>query len=578
MPHLTRQSSIKDLLSRKFFFILAAILAVVFISFSPALFNEFINWDDQEHVTDNLSIRSLDGEHIKTMFTSMVNRIYIPLSTLSFALEYHFFGLNAFVVHLNNLLLHMAVTGLIFILALRMGLNIWAAGFGALLFGIHPMRVESVAWATERKDVLYAFFYLLAMHAYWTYLDKRSKLAFALTILCGLLSMLAKPMALSLPFILWILDWMKGRTLTLEVIVEKIPHFLYIVPLAWLTYALMIPAPPYPPLDGLLTWLWCGAFYIWKFLFPLELFPLYARPEPVSLLNPVYPAAILTWILCFLVWFRFRRQRWLTFAWLFYGCSIFFLFRTNNLHFNSVGDRFMYLPGLGFCLLAGFLIHQGMLRLQNTSRPLKLAAVLGLMILFAGLSIKTFLQCHVWRNSLSVFNAMISTPMADGQLSAFQSFLSRIYLNRGTSLLALGRSEDAIKDYDMILQLNPDNHEAYNNRAIVRINHKQYDLALEDLNRALEINPNFIHVYGNMGFVYMGQEKYELAIETYTKGLQVNDSSAALYFYRSQAYARLNRFEEAIRDADKAKELGYQNGDDYFNSLKSYVDSLKDHP
>ncbi|PIW59188.1 MAG: hypothetical protein COW13_04720, partial [Candidatus Omnitrophica bacterium CG12_big_fil_rev_8_21_14_0_65_50_5] len=150
--------------------ILFFVLTVTFISMSSALFNGFTNWDDRVHVLENSQIRSLDWGNIKTIFTSKVIQGYIPLTILSFAIE-HNFSRHPFVFHLDNLLLHVIVAALIFWLGLRFGLDAWAAGLAALLFGVHPMHVEAVAWVSARKDVLYAVFYLLAVHSHLTYIE-----------------------------------------------------------------------------------------------------------------------------------------------------------------------------------------------------------------------------------------------------------------------------------------------------------------------------------------------------------------------------------------------------------------------
>ncbi len=146
-------------LKKRFIWIcLALILAVVAVVYLPSLDNSFVNWDDDVHLLNNLSVRSLSFDNLKAIFTEKVNGTYIPLTTLSFAIEYHFFGYDPFVYHLTNLVLHLLVICLVYFFALRLGLSLIGAGISALIFGLHPMHVESVAWVTERKDVLYAFF------------------------------------------------------------------------------------------------------------------------------------------------------------------------------------------------------------------------------------------------------------------------------------------------------------------------------------------------------------------------------------------------------------------------------------
>ncbi len=140
--------------------VISALLILTFLIYAQVLGHEFVNWDDNTHITENLQVRSLSSDNITRIFTSTIHKTYIPLTILSFAVEYKLVGLNPFLYHLNNLLLHLLVVFLIFRFAMVLGLKPIGAVTAAFIFGLHPMHVESVAWATERKDVLYSVFYL----------------------------------------------------------------------------------------------------------------------------------------------------------------------------------------------------------------------------------------------------------------------------------------------------------------------------------------------------------------------------------------------------------------------------------
>lgn len=227
--------------------VVAGIVALVILAYSPSLKNQFVNWDDDAHLLANPFVHPVN---VRDIFTTTVNGIYIPLTSLSFALEYHFFKANPFIYHLDNLLLHLAVTVMVFLFCLRCGLSVLAAGLAALIFGLHPAHVESVAWVTEHKDVLYAFFYILALLCYLRYLRVRKEApgyrrgwAFGLTLIFGFLSVLAKPMALSLPLVLFVLDWFFKRELTIRSCMEKMYCGLAIIPVAWITYVSQMRTP-----------------------------------------------------------------------------------------------------------------------------------------------------------------------------------------------------------------------------------------------------------------------------------------------------------------------------------------------
>ena len=268
------------------------IAGIVFAAFSPALKNDFVFWDDDVQLYENITVRSLDSEHIWDIFKSTVNKIYIPLTVLSYAVEYHFSGYDPFIYHLDNMLLHLAVVTMVFWLGLRLGLSSTGSGVAALLFGIHPMHVESVAWVTERKDVLYSFFYLAALLSYSRYLAftgsspaiqvEKPCWFLILTVFFGILSMLAKPMALSLPLILLLMDWFHGRKILRDVFLEKIPLCAIIAGITLVSYVGHVRIPGKSLAEGAMIWVWTFVFYVRQFLFPFILVPIYQLPKPVA--------------------------------------------------------------------------------------------------------------------------------------------------------------------------------------------------------------------------------------------------------------------------------------------------------
>ena len=307
------------------FYALTAVLAAVLLCFWPSLFNGFILWDDNLYIVENEMIRDLSWRSIKTMFTTDVSLNYTPLTSLSFAVEYHFFGYKAFFYHLNNLLLHLLVTALVFIFTRQLSSSLFVATGASLLFGIHPMHVESVAWVTERKDVLYGTFYMAALIMYWKYLSEKRKFFYVISLACGVMSILAKPMALSLPLVLLVLDWFQRRPFTLKMLWDKILFGVLLFPVAWLTYSLnsRVIEAKFP--DAILTWLWTGTFYIRKFIVPFDFLPLYQLPEPVKITNPEIAVSLLILGLIAVALVYWRNNRWVVFAFLFYFASIFLL-------------------------------------------------------------------------------------------------------------------------------------------------------------------------------------------------------------------------------------------------------------
>ena len=541
---------------KKVVFILV-ILTITFVCFLPTLNNKFLNWDDDIHLTANLSVHSFDIKHI---FTSAINNTYIPLTILSFAIEHYFFGYNPFVYHLNNLLLHLAVTGLVFLFTLRLGVKIWTATFAALLFGIHPMHVESVAWVTERKDVLYAFFYMMALCSYLHYLEEKKVGSYVLTIVLGVLSVLAKPMALSLPLIMFLCDWVKGRKFERKVFLEKILHFLCIIPIVWLTYRLHARIPGDSLVEGSLIWIWSLTFYIWKFLFPIILIPFYSLPKPISLFNPYYVLAISVLFMLLIYFVRYRRNRWLIFAGLFYFLSIFFLLQYDTFDSQIVADRFMYLPSVGICILLGVLWERILGNLNKRGVTFRNAGYLCLIILFSALCVKTYFQNKVWKNSISLWTYVLCHSHDRSDKAMGIAYVKRgiAYINEGEYDLALSDLNEALKD---ICDYDFDKSKVYQSRGLAYLGQRRYDSALTDFNEALEVDSDYADAYNSRGMMHGMKGEYELAADDFTKALEkvVNYDVDTVKIYRNRglAYLRQKKYNFALIDYNKALSINF---------------------
>ena len=215
-------------LFNKTFYYGAVILVLTFISFFPSLKGDFMQtWDDEKYVTANPVIRELNAGTIRQMFTRPVNGTYVPLPLLTYAVNYKLSGDSPMPFHATSLFFHLLSTLLVFMILRLLNIDLLYAAFGALLFGIHPMRIESVAWISERKDVMYGFFYLAAVFAYIRYLNdpaRRPKLLLY-SILLFLGALLSKIEAVTLPLTLLLVDYILKRPYSIRLLKEKIPYF-----------------------------------------------------------------------------------------------------------------------------------------------------------------------------------------------------------------------------------------------------------------------------------------------------------------------------------------------------------------
>lgn len=533
----------------------AGIAALAVLAYGPSLNNQFVNWDDDAHLLNNPFVHSLN---IKDIFTTTVNGIYIPLTSLSFALEYHFFKADPFIYHLDNLLLHLAVTVMVLLFSARCGLSLPASVTAALVFGVHPVHVESVAWVTERKDVLYAFFYMLALLCYLRHLRRleegmyRREWPFWLTLLFGFLSVLAKPMALSLPFVLFACDWFLKRKLTIRSCVEKIYCGLVIIPVAWVTYALLMHTQVIKFPGSVLIGIWCFVFYIPKMFYPDYFVLIYHVPKPVVLANPVYAVSVFIFMgLLASLWY-FRKNRLFVFANLFYIFSIFFLLRADyHVGLNVVGDRFLYLPMLGWCMWLG---HSAV-KLWNRCRNF---AVAGTGLLLVGAAALSFLffqttrQSRVWYNGASLWEHQLRYQ-GHAATALIYDKLADAYLH-GPEPGSDPHRLEAVEGYlHKAVAIKPDYAQAYFHFGELWLRRGDFGIAQSYFEKTIEFDQNHFEAYFQLGCLHDRAGRYPQAVEAFDKAIEINPDNEAvrrrvLDFY-DEAMAAGRRVYQKHRDA-----------------------------
>lgn len=545
---------------------LGVILVITALAFLPCLKNGFVNWDDDVHLTNNLQVRSLSFDNVRAIFKQKVNNLYIPLTTLSFAVEYRFSGYNPFVYHLDNLLLHLMVVAFVWIFFRQCGLSPWAASLAALLFGIHPTRVESVAWVTERKDVLFALFYVLALNAYCCYLTGKNKISYVLTILLGFLSMLAKPMAFSLPLVFLCCDWLFRRRFSYRIFIEKIPHLLVMIPSAWMIYSIhRAYSSGDNPVRPFLIWAWAIVFRIKKFIFPAVLTPMYEPPEPVVITKLYYAAPIVILALIIAGVFYFRKNRLLVFAFAFYFVSVFFMFRPDlSTTVAFVEDRFLYLSCLGFCMAFGVFIEYAFKRWGGRIVA-KGFLVLFLALIFSTLFLKTFSQCRVWKDSITFWN---------NQLRYYPN-TARALNNLATAYVNTDSYKKALAKYKAI------KGEALSHEDVQR-DFKKITDDIDEIKRvillykkAIEVSFGFNDPIYNLGKVYQGLGRnYEAAV-LYRKTLEIDPKFKDSLFCLATIYCDIGSPVQAIEAFKKTIYSEPDNEDVYLSVIKAYTQAVK---
>lgn len=523
--------------------VIGALAAVVtFLVYLPSLANDFVNWDDQMYVYLNANIRNFDLEFLRWAFrTDMLNAYWHPLTMISYAIDYQILGLNPFQYHLTNAVFHALNTFLVFYLgaalyrAVRPGAGAGRAFDGgaivaglvtALLFGIHPLHVESVAWISERKDVLYAFFLLLSVLSYLRYAApeaSKKALYYALSLFFFILSVMSKPMAVTLPLILLILDWYPlgrfawpSRYAVLKIAVfEKLPFFAVSLASGLLTVFSMYShdnvTTGLPLFVRAVVSVRGYMFYIYKMFMPFDLAPVYPYPQKVHLFefNTIVPAAafLLVMVLCLLT---FRRMKSFTAAWLSYVVMLLPVIGIIQNGHQSAADRYTYLPLLGFFIIAGF----GAARLsERAGGYLKLMAAVPVLLVFTGLSYLTVKQEAVWAGPVSLWSRQI-------ELYPGQPWIAHYF--RGLGYAKNGEFEKALKDYEVHMasrDFDPDDAVKYVERGSLHIELNDCGAAVKDFETALKLRPEVATAVFTGGVLNAGGGKCRQAVEGLRGGL-----------------------------------------------------------
>lgn len=426
--------------------IVIAVLGITFAAYFPSLKNGFVNWDDDYYVTRNTAIQRLSPGTVKEMFSSFFVGNYHPLTMLSYAVEYRFFKNHPFGYHLDNLILHLLNVLLAFWLIFRLtGGNAVVAAFSAALFGVHPLHVESVAWISERKDVLYALFFLGALISYRRYLRGGVRY-YWLSLSLGTLSLLSKPMAVSLPAVLFLMDYLAKRKFGAGAMRDKIPFFIAAAVAAGVALFSQSDAMHGGIILGLMGNAgYALAFYIGKLVFPLGLSCFYPYPRMTDIFTPpVYClAAVLLMFALAAVWFAWKKNaRELVFGSAFFLLTLLPVLQLVPFGGTLCSDRYMYIPALGLFFLAAFYCARLFEKMRSgLVRGVLLATCVAVICNFAFMASE---RCKVWEDGFILWSDAISK--SGGKPVAVP------FYNRALLFIGFNQYEPAVRDLEKGLE------------------------------------------------------------------------------------------------------------------------------
>ncbi len=594
-----------------------------FLLFSPSLEYDFVNWDDDVNIYENENVIRFD---LKGIFTDHIIGNYNPLTTLSFALEYQMIGEKPFLYRLNNLLLHVLCTLLVFLLMRKMGLSFLVSFLVALLFGIHPMRVESVVWITERKDVLFGAFFLLSLVFYTDFIRKDKNFLLILSLGVFVLSLLSKIQAVALAPTLLLIDYWFSRKIDKKLILEKVPFFLLalatgIAGIWFLRQQGSLDAgSSFPLVQRLFIGSYSFVVYLIKSVVPWEMSALYPYPQNISAI--FYLSMIPALAIVAGPFFKFNTNKILKFGILFFLFNIAFLLQVVGAGQGFLADRFTYIPFIGL-----FLIFAKAVELAVEKLPLRRSFIYSVLavylVLLTGV---TFNRMKVWQNSETLWTDVVkkypNTALPYNNLGhylrrqnqperALENYNKAIqlepgkaqpYNNRGKIYFDRAEIDKALADYSKCIELEPNHVNALANRGAAFGMKQDWDAALIDLNMALELEPFHSNALSNRAFVWFQMQEYEKsvedfnsylamkpndadvvntiglcyfrlgnndkALEEFNRSIRIDASKGAYFLNRSLVLNALGDKANALQDAERAIQLGFNVNDTYLNHLK----------
>ena len=534
---------------------------VVFCTYIPALHNDFVNYDDHAYVTENTQVQSgLTWAGIKWAFGSSAAGNWHPLTWMSHMLDCQLYGLHPWGHHLTNVLLHTADTLLLFMVLTRMTGALWRSLLVAGLFGLHPLHVQSVAWIAERKDVLSTLFWMLTLWFYAVYTEKvktqqrHAGLYYGLTIVFFTMGLMSKPMLVTLPGVLllldfWPLEMWKFKSAS-RLLAEKIPFLLLAIATSTVTLIVqksggaMTTIEKLPFLARLENVLVAYARYLGKLFWPENLAILY----PYHTMWPalvVGLSGLLLLSVSLLAIARRRRSPFLLVGVFWFIGTLVPVIGLVQVGEQSVADRYMYIPMIGTLIAIIWGVHELVCRWRYANLVFPAAAI---MVAVPCLLV-TRQQISYWKNSETLFRRDLA--VAGGNPTAHYKLA--VALNEKADV------DGAYQEFQEVLNLDPDNPYALYGMGIILMNKGRLDEAARRFQGTLKKMPDFAKAHNELGVVLGRQGKLDEAITQYQETLKLDPDWLEVHNSLGVAYARTGRLDEAIHEFQAALKLDPEN-------------------
>ncbi len=588
------------------------IISLFLISATLAVFwqvhdHEFTNYDDHIYVTENIHVvKGLTAHGVIWAFTTTHAANWHPLTWLSHMLDCQLYGLKPGGHHLTSVILHLANVLLLFFLLRKMTGALWRSGFAAALFALHPLHVESVAWVAERKDVLSAFFWMLTLWGYTLYVQQPRLRTYLLTILTCALGLMAKPMLVTLPFVMILLDyWPFGRlqigrwagetsaplpptlrngeagSFSLHLFWEKIPFLALAAASSIVTYLAQQTGGAFQfgarltLKTRLANALVSYVHYLGKMFWPQNLAAFYPHPGDTLPIWLVVSACLLLLCLTSLTILTARKYPYLVVGWLWYFGTLVPVIGLVQVGDQALADRYTYVPLIGLFVSIAWGANDLLAKYHYRTRILAIAS----SAVISSLLVCTWSQVSVWKNAITLFNhsvrvtasnwlahnnlgvALVNNGKLDEATSHFLEAVrikpsyAEAYNNLGNVFAEQGKLDEAVAHFSQVLRALPDSSEAHNNLAVVLVRQGRYEEATHHYSEAARLKPDSAEVHNNLGVALANLGRVEEATSHYVKAVQLKPSYAEAYNNLGNALADQAKLPEAILYYSKALEI-----------------------
>jgi tetratricopeptide (TPR) repeat protein len=545
-----------------------ALAAAVATVYWPVCYFGFVNYDDDVYITQNTHLQAgLSFQGLVWAFTTRLDH-WMPVTWLARLILYELFGLDAGSFHLVNALFHIANVVLLFCLLNRMTGALWQSVFVASLFGLHPLQVESVAWVTEFKNVFSTCFWMMTIWAYVRYAERPNAPQYWLTLGLYGLGLMTKPMLVTLPFTLLLLDfWPLGRTRWARAAVgvretidfkrligEKLPFMMLSVAVSTITYVVRTKGAYASDLKSIPLFLRIShavvsyVKYVVKMVWPVNLavfypHPFFPRPEVLRLPEAVLAALAVVCLTVFLCRTA-RHNPPLAVGWLWYLGTLVPVIGFVQDGGQSIADRFTYVPSIGLFIMAAWGLSKlvsGRVRAEMVAKGLTAGVIIALLL-------TTRHQLQFWANSVSLFQHAIA--VTQGNYIAEN--------NLGVALRERGQMEQAATHFQRAIDIWPGYNEAYKNLADILLQMDRFNEAIPYYRRLLERKPGWSEAHNSLGVALMLQGELEKAVEHFARAAELDPRDPLSQRNLAVALSRLGRSEAALEHAIRAVQLNPQ--------------------